>query len=52
MTLLSAVLPRMQLRADPWTARLKVLRAQQMSNPSIVSPEEKSVIDELIGEWP
>jgi hypothetical protein len=52
MTLLPAMLPRVQLRADPRTARLKVLRAQQMSNPSIVSPEEKAVIEELIGGWP
>ncbi|WP_433274657.1 hypothetical protein ACQPZA_26075 [Pseudonocardia xinjiangensis] len=52
MTLLPEVLPREQLRADPRTAGLEVLRAPQMSNPSIVSPEEKAVIEELIGGWP
>jgi hypothetical protein len=52
MTLLPAVLPRDQLRSDPRTARLEVLRAPQMSNPSVVSPDEKAAIEELIGGWP
>lgn len=48
MTLLPAVLPRELLRADPRTARLEVLRAPQMSNPSVVSPGEWAAIEELI----
>jgi hypothetical protein len=42
-------LPREVLRADPRTARLEVLRAPQMSNPSVVSPAEWAAITELLG---
>jgi hypothetical protein len=52
MTLLPAVLPRELLRSDPQTARLEVLRAPQMSKPSVVTPGEKAVIEELMGAWP
>jgi hypothetical protein len=49
MTLLPAVVPRELLRADPRTADMEVLRVPQMSNPSVVTPGEKVVIEELIG---
>ncbi|HZG89364.1 MAG TPA: hypothetical protein VEZ42_04035 [Pseudonocardia sp.] len=52
MTLLPEALPREVLRADPRTARLEVLRAPQMSNPSVVSPGELAAIEELLGGWP
>lgn len=42
-------LPRELLRCDPRTARLEVLRAPQMSNPSVVSPVEWAAITELLG---
>jgi hypothetical protein len=52
MTLLPTALPRERLRADGRTARLEVLRAPQMSNPSVVTPAERSAIEELLGGWP
>ncbi len=52
MTLLPEALPRDVLRADPRTARLEVLRAPQMSNPSVVSPDELAAIEELLGRRP
>jgi hypothetical protein len=51
MTLLDAPLPRDMLRADPRTARLEVLRAPQMSNPSVLTPDEQAAIAELTGGW-
>jgi hypothetical protein len=51
MILIPAVVPREQLRADLRTARLEVLRVPQLSNPSVVTPGEKAVIEELIGRW-
>jgi hypothetical protein len=52
MTRLAEPVPRALLRADPRTARLEVLRAPQMSNPSVVTPAELAVIAELVGSWP
>ena len=49
LTLLPEMLPRETLRADPRTARLEVLRAAQMSNPSVVTPGEWAAVQELIG---
>lgn len=52
MVLLPAVLPRELLRSDPRTAGLEVLRAPQMSNPSVVAPGEWQAIEELISALP
>jgi hypothetical protein len=52
MTLLPAVVPRELLRAAPRTSGMEVLRVPQMSNPSVVTPGERAVIEELIGRWP
>jgi hypothetical protein len=52
MTLLRAPVPRARLRSDPRTARMEVLRAPQMSNPSVVSPAELAAIADLVGDWP
>jgi hypothetical protein len=52
MTRLPAPVTRERLRADPRTARLEVLRAPQMSNPSVVTPAELAVIAEFVGDWP
>jgi hypothetical protein len=49
LDLLAEPLPRDELRADPRTARLEVLRVPQTSNPSIVSPAEWAAIEELLG---
>ena len=46
--LLPAVVPREHLRADPRTAGMEVLRVPQKSNPSVVTPGEMAVIEELI----
>lgn len=48
LVLLDAPLPRDVLRADPRTARMEVLRAAQMSNPSVVAPGEWAVIAEAL----
>ena len=48
LALLDAPLPRDVLRADPRTARREVLRAAQMSNPSVVAPGEWAVIAEAL----
>lgn len=48
MTLLPAVVPRALLRADPRTAGMEVLRVPRMSNPSVVTPGEMAVVEELI----
>lgn len=52
LSVLPEVLAREVLRSDPRTARLEVLRAPQMSNPSVVSPAEWTAIQELLGEQP
>ncbi|MCO1659564.1 hypothetical protein [Pseudonocardia humida] len=43
---------RAELRADPRTARMEVLRAPQMGNPSVVTPAELAAIAELVDDWP
>lgn len=48
LVLLDAPLPRDVLRADPRTTRMEVLRAAQMSNPSVVAPGEWAVIAEAL----
>lgn len=46
---LAAPIPRAVLRADPRTARMEVLRAPQMGNPSVVTPAEFAVIAAMLG---
>jgi len=46
---LDAPLHRSDLRADPRLKRLEVLRAPQMANPLVVTPEEMAAIDEHLG---
>ncbi|WP_214407003.1 hypothetical protein [Pseudonocardia lacus] len=43
---------RAALRADPRTARMEVLRAPQMGNPSVITPGELAVIAAMVGDWP
>ena len=43
---------RAELRADPRTARMEVLRAPQMGNPSVLTPAELAALAERIGDWP
>jgi hypothetical protein len=40
---------RAALRADPRTARMEVLRAPQMGNPSVITPGVLAVIGALLG---
>ena len=39
---------RADLRADPRTARMEVLRAPQMGNPSVLTPAEFAVITGMV----
>jgi hypothetical protein len=43
---------RATLRADPRTARMEVLRAPQMGNPSVLTPEELTVVAAMVDDWP
>lgn len=46
---LDAPLHRSDLRADARLERLEVLRAPQMANPLVVTPEEMAALDEHLG---
>ena len=48
LELLDEPVPREVLRADPRTAGMEVLRSAQTSNPSVVTPGEYAVIEELL----
>jgi hypothetical protein len=52
LALLDAPLPREVLRADPRTARMEVLRAAQMSNPSVLTGGEHAAVVDLLRSHP
>ncbi|MEU9923751.1 DUF3883 domain-containing protein [Streptomyces griseoluteus] len=41
-----------EIRAIPELARMELFRAQQMSNPIYVSPEEMAALETRLGPWP